>query len=572
MENIPHLSEPSQLSSRPPVDVPVVINRGEREQYLVKNHLLTLPREGANTELTAAKQGVKDPQITQAVKEVLPKTVAPAEIHTEEELVIHPLPPPLLQQNSFKTVTRSIIDRPDIQKLLGSEDRQREINDLCTQLRVTTAEEAAEGWNNIIRQYRGGDVDQLAYDGLKAFHAGKLTVEQFATLTYCWSLMKQFPAAEIVSVSVFDPMMEKSFKKSLTGDDRNFFEKNQAEGVNARFFANMKNRERSQASECAFFAVRSGHVAVDQFPESELLREVLVQRIGLKIFQTVKVPPGDFVPMMPSFSMIQACVDAYGQDNTIACCPMIGPSSRNDLLRNLRERGRDVLIPFPHVPLPAWADGFSVNDYSAFLLHDMYHCLIISQVPEKCRQETARIVALISDLQLKHAADPNPFTVPFLENLYGRMVDMEFNLYTSPLDARLKNGEELFLVELYQQIYIRTRQRMKLKLLALPSEGELVPDHLQSWDRLLSFIMKEQHATASSLDVILEKCIEETPVIQSLVDAMILDGFLEKFLFTQESFIGVREICQELIKKDMRPNENTIFFIDYLANKLTQNS
>lgn len=325
--------------------------------------------------------------------------------------VVAEAPPdrPKLQESNFETVTKNIPNRDEILRTHG---RDKEIKTLCKELKDAN-------WSKIISLYQGPgkDCDLLAKDALKAFSQGNITLEQFCSLTFVWSLMKEFPNQKINVQSLFkkpsfnpfkkkqqdkeiDPQaleaMKQGFYDSRDGQ-KNFFRKEDVPKLCEEFFKSMASKA---PSEQVFFYIEDA--PIERFGISPM-RVQLDKFIGLRLFDSFSLK-GSHKRMIPSFSMVGACVDAYAgvsgcANNTIAPCPKIGLSTRQDLLKNARERGRDVCVPFPGVAHPQKADGFPTNDFFEFFIHDVYHCLVVAIIPDEFRQEAARLADDIAALE-----------------------------------------------------------------------------------------------------------------------------------------------------------------------------
>lgn len=87
--------------------------------------------------------------------------------------------------------------------------------------------------------------------------------------------------------------------------------------------------------------------------------------------------------MVPSLTMRQTFVDvAYGEE-AHRINPVIGDSTPLDIRNGGLARYRDYQLPFPGLSLPEVADGCKSPDISGFNLHDYYHLLRSSALPNK---------------------------------------------------------------------------------------------------------------------------------------------------------------------------------------------
>ena len=214
--------------------------------------------------------------------------------------------------------------------------------------------------------------------------------------------------------------------------------------------------------------------------------------LGLHLFSCGE--KNDAMMLIPSFSMIQACVEAYGKENRIEPSPVIGLSSVDDLLYNAIHGGRDLFTPFPGVPFPGFADGETTDNFFDFLLHDLYHCLTISQIPQACRQEIARIAQLVSTMRLKYASSleiDSVFRFLFLDSVYTTLVDMDFEIFRPAKRAKSLfkkfSTAEILLLEIVRATQEGTRFVMEQLVLCPPESLELSTSILEKRNLIKSF-------------------------------------------------------------------------------------
>lgn len=466
---------------------------------------------------------------TQHVQATVKTSLVPDRVQAKEEAPVTYVDRSQLQKSTFETVTRNI---KNCDQLLAeaAEKRFQNVERLCG------AVEKGD-WKKIIESYEGEDPRHLAIDALKAFHDKEICVEQFCTLTYLYALLKEFPGLKIHVQSLFNAdgsinkNAQESFQQGLGKHplfEQTFFTNTQANQIGKELFVRMQDRP---ASEQCFFYIEYTYLP-GKWTISNQLR-----MLGLCLFDrftTEKLTTyskATVYRMIPSFSMIQACVDAYGKENTIALCPIIGVATRSDVRQNASERGRIIYTPFHGFSVPSSADGFVVRNSFDFLFHDIYHCLICSQVPEHLRQETGVMADLIASLQKQietQPSDENVFFVPFLDALYGRMIDMEFAEF-----RRTKTPwtpEQLFLLEIEKQT-THAKSRMTIKLSALPTpnarEGlsESARANLEKWDKLKAVPLSQEERL---------KQICDSKIAKLLAGAIYRSGLLTRLGLTKE--------------------------------------
>lgn len=426
---------------------------------------------------------------------------------------------------------------PNRDALIAGHGRDAEIAELCGYLRQGD-------WNTILTRYRAMDPDILAKDALKAFSQGDIKVETFCTLAYTAALLKEFPGVDIEVHPLFtngdiDPEAREIIQESLRSKatwDSNFFTPSEAQEVLDGFIENMRRKD---LSEQFYFTVPFHARGGEGFGDLSI-RQILDSLIGLRLFDHFNDGiTGDFL-MVPSFTMTQAAVDAYRPDNgKITAWPTIGASTRADLRENIAGNGRDFFVPFPGVARPARADGFRVEDSCEFRFHDFYHLLTCKAVPDALRQETGRLADMVATLQAQYADAPDDFFMPFLETVYGRMIDMDFNLPRAGWLEDLQQSQRIgtlnvdeggrFLIELENQLVSVTAFRMMLKLNTLPPKDQRdglsasTLKSLEKWDRL-----KEKIDSGDSFDTTFKEFCEEHAGFKILTQAIYKSGLLSR--------------------------------------------
>lgn len=416
--------------------------RGQKTPFERELATQLLPKDQPLKQEEGAAPGIATPTATQATAPVLsPEAVAapPATVPLK----------PKLQKNTFETVTRYMPPKLLEQVMRDSFGRDEKINQLVTDLKNNK-------WQDIISHYnKGEEIDYLAKDALIAFRDGSISMEQFSTLTTCWSTLKDFPNATLKVQSLFneDGTPNQSAKLALkqgfynpTRNDR-FFTGNEgdADTLINNFFTHMESRP---ASEKVFFYIDTAEptrvFVYTQEEQNALSIQDNLDAIGFRAFNEFSRtdPQESYHRMFPAFSMVQGCIDACGgQENMIAASPVIGFSSEKDIFDNIANRGRDILLVFPGVyytvdpktgdtqtvyedapgvyytvdpetrntqtiageiqttRYPPTADGHSAKCSADFVRHDIYHEILIAHVPDPCRQNAGRIASLARSLE-----------------------------------------------------------------------------------------------------------------------------------------------------------------------------
>jgi len=257
--------------------------------------------------------------------------------------------------HTFDSVTRYLPNRDAV--LDSAAGRIKECDALCKKLKKSD-------WETIIKDYTQNPND-LPIDGLKAFHDGKITMEQFSTIISCWSLMNQFPGVEIHRQSIFDEAglvnrdAEGFIRQTLESSGKF---KEQAPFLNEeKFNVFIRNMQLQPVSEQGFFfietdkydsdiddATRAARILAD----TQTITEEIHTGVGVNVFNQF-THEGITYRMVPSLSMMQQFLVAYaGDDNAVKIAPVIGLSSVDDIVSNATMDTRDMALPFPGVELP----------------------------------------------------------------------------------------------------------------------------------------------------------------------------------------------------------------------------
>jgi len=356
--------------------------------------------------------------------------------------------------HTFDSVTRYLPNREQL--LTAAAGRVKEGEALCKTLKKSD-------WATIIKEYKQSP-DNLATDGLKAFHDGKITMEQFSTLIFCWSLMKQFPDVEIHVQPIFDSNGE--VNRAAERFLRQTFEsccltKGQASFLDEKKFNTfLRNMKLQPDSENSFFFIKTNKFEENLDNETRKTKTLdgtftvteEIYQAGVNVFGQFE-NEGTTHRMIPSLSMMQQFLAAYaGDTNAVKIIPVIGVSKLKDIVNNTKTDTRDIGLPFPGVELPKQADKLAAPYDIDFIRHDFYHSILASDVtPEHRRAFIAYANAILESK--KQAKDP--FALRFLGQLNARIVDMEHPIFRQnmPNTAELPNPTEAqkFLLALSQQ-------------------------------------------------------------------------------------------------------------------------
>ena len=164
---------------------------------------------------------------------------------------------------------------------------------LCEQL-------AAGQWEKILVEYENKK-DRLAFDALEAFSKNNISMEQFCTIIFQWSVIKDFPNemrdGNIQRVDLFKPdgrASKTSFKILLNTLEARAFIKNQVAPLfisknKLRFF--FKAMTQKPASESSFLLIKDLSQSVTYSSQSQKINILdAIQRSGVSVFGFVDKP------------------------------------------------------------------------------------------------------------------------------------------------------------------------------------------------------------------------------------------------------------------------------------------
>lgn len=296
-------------------------------------------------------------------------------------------------------------------------------------------------WEGIIESYKekeGVQPDDLAIDALGAFHDKRISLEQFCTLIFRWSLGKDFPGEEIQTIRLFDkagninPSAEEFIVQTLkaSGSEKGkyvFLNKDEI----ARFFEKMKLLPESEK---VFFCLKTKPVPLFDLlaaacaisDNTRTITEEVRDSIGVNVFNTFTVNEETY-RMVPSLGMMQQFLLVHSGDlQAVKIAPTIGLSSRQDIENNGMNGTREMALPFPGITLPKESDLVLAPYDVDFWAHDFYHAIIASQIPSKARKAFIDVSKAIQEV---NAEEVDPTIKNFLDEYYERVVDMEHGLY-----------------------------------------------------------------------------------------------------------------------------------------------
>ena len=204
---------------------------------------------------------------------------------------------------------------------------------------------------------------------------------------------------------------------------------------------------------------------------------------------------------IPSFSMMQAMLDATCGENACKISPVIGTTTADDIKNDMSCSKRDMAIPYQGFPLPTKADGYSASSFE-FIYHDFYHLYILSKIPASHRKAFQQIALAIEKVGRKISSECSEAnqTKQYLEMglswFTEKVIDADFPSY------RLKKKEgnlcvfwQSIATAAHRSLYSRLEQEgLDLKFGKILTEafqekkfyfmiGKEITKHLPTWER-----------------------------------------------------------------------------------------
>jgi len=371
----------------------------------------------------------------------------------------------------FNSVTRYLPQCNDFLKI--TEDRISECHTLCSLLENGD-------WETIIESYKE-NAKNLPLDGLRAFYNGIISVSQFSTLVFCWSVMNEFSDTKIHVL----PLFQKDDTENIVA--KKFIEKT-IENIHKPFsvfifFEKMKLQPPSE--QCFFFIENT---------EKEDTRTITdeIAALGFNIFNKFTDQDTRY-QMIPSLSMMQQFLFVYaGNTNAVTLTPVIGISTIEDIANNALTSTRDIALPFLETPLPKMVDTFFAPKALDVIMHDFYHSIIASFIPHKwrCHFHTYGSAILESKKSFKDL-----LILSFLDELYERSIDMEHSAFFIPKSSiNAKN----FLSAIKFQ-YTNTLNRLFIK------SGKTSSEDFEETIFRLNTLIKENNVIEKIVTILLKK-------------------------------------------------------------------
>ena len=390
----------------------------------------------------------------------------------EEALRIDPVNGEAIE-HSFDAVTRYL---PDKDKIVSQAlSRRRQINVLVALLKDGD-------WSQIVLHYRSNHWGFLAYDALGAFKSGKISMEQFSTLIFRWSLEKDFPEEAIEVIPLFNP--DGSINLEARENIRQTLKKIEGVGSLLGFSVDVvsdehlelfyKRMKRVPQSERYFFQFgtppRSKFNAIEAKAQSQNQTRTITQEVTesaefnvFNAFRRFDIEDENLAwrRMCASLSMMQQMLYAYKGDMAVKIVPVIGLSTVEDIVNNGLMGTREMAIPFPAVLIPKSADEVIAPTDFDFWNHDFYHAFVASHVPSDVRVGFINFAKMVKDFSGSIVDDPE-FKMAF-DVYFERIIDMEASLFRNSAIPK----SEAFLRSItfsFMNVFPRLNPRLDKKL------------------------------------------------------------------------------------------------------------
>lgn len=409
---------------------------------------------------------------------------------------------PVQEQKAFNSVTRYL---PNCKECLDmAAKRSQEVQDLCDNLDLGE-------WKMILLAYED-EPENLAIDGLKAFHDGKITMEQFTTLTFAYSLMKEFSEDRIYTQSLFneDGTVNKNAENFIrqTLQPSGIYEGEELYMDDEKLLEFLESMKAKPESEKVFFFIKTknhdhSERTIDTLNKDHTITQEIFANTGINIFSQFNHNTTTY-RMLPSLSMMQQCLHTLNGKQAVTISPVIGLSSTEDIVGNGRNSTREMALPFPDVILPKEADLHAAPHSIDFINHDFYHAIVASSIPNGYRKafiEIAEDVAKINaEIKEELGRDEDNFICTILDEFYERIIDMEHGSFRnhSSKDMPLSNPTE----SIKFIFSIGSQQQIALDRLITKKCQNLEPDDTTDIEDLISDELVKIFSVLEKYDVI----------------------------------------------------------------------
>lgn len=238
------------------------------------------------------------------------------------------------------------------------------------------------------------------YHALRAYKEGRISVDQFSTFQIHYH-MTQHKKDELKVASLFLPDGSRNPEaEALFRAPDGFVRKVPGGNVAARapyiqLRLNPTEEQVNEIFEKARLLPPSEQVVLS-FPDTQPFKRSLgsdndcpatitqaIAKAGL-LHMNRAIIGETVVRVTASMGLMRLSADVVRAEGaSMQMRPVLGLSTRRDILNGQEANFRDMVIPFPGVELPKTADGFEAPEGDGdFTVHDFYHGMVLAHVPD----------------------------------------------------------------------------------------------------------------------------------------------------------------------------------------------
>jgi hypothetical protein len=234
---------------------------------------------------------------------------------------------------------------------------------------------------------------------MKAFQEGKISRAVFSTILMFERSIQHVGLDKIEFIPLFlengsvNEDARYCIKESMVsryGDKSSYSIPNKESFLSVKeidtFFKRMRDREPMEKQFLAY--------EYDWYTEKS--QGSIVTAISLLGFNSLFRINDDY-RMVPSFPMLQTCLDIRNQDQAVHIHPVLAVSPPLDLADSMLEGRRDMALPCPGLLIPKTADKLHVVQPEDYFLHDFYHATACSSILPPARTVMLKMVHIIQE-------------------------------------------------------------------------------------------------------------------------------------------------------------------------------
>jgi hypothetical protein len=150
------------------------------------------------------------------------------------------------------------------------------------------------------------------------------------------------------------------------------------------------------------------------------ISQAIFERIQLNLFNVVS----EGQEMLASVGLMEAFLTLKFGDQALKMHPVLGMSTRDQIVAGLKAGQRDFVLHFPGTELPPMADDRKAP-WHQLSYHDFYHLVAASGIPEEHR----RVLLAIYELSISYFRRCSPDAQVFFDEWLNIIADMEMMDY-----------------------------------------------------------------------------------------------------------------------------------------------